>query len=182
MMPQKRNPDLAELVRGRAAHGIGDLTTILTLLKGLPLAYDRDLQEDKGPLFSTADRLVAALEAATSLVRELNFDVEKLRAAAEGGAAWATDVAEALVARGVPFRRAHEAVGSLVAQLEQRGISLAEADEALLKDIHPAFESSDARLGDPRTGVQARRHLGGPSPEAAAVQIGKLRTAVRELL
>ena len=175
MMPQKRNPDLAELLRGRASHGVGDLTTMLTLLKGLPLAYDRDLQEDKGPLFRTGDRVLAALEAATALVGALRFDTDRLADAAGASGSWATDVAEALVARGVPFREAHEAAGRLVAELEKRGDDLRNADEALLHSIHPELRLEDRVLDDPRASVERRSGHGGPSPEDANRQIAKLR-------
>jgi argininosuccinate lyase len=128
MMPQKRNPDVAELARGRSAAGVADLGGFLALLKGLPLAYDRDLQEDKEYLFRAVDRVEGAVAAITALLGAIRLDKERMAEAAGGGAAWATDVAEALVLRGVPFRDAHEAVGRLVADLEQRGIELADAD------------------------------------------------------
>ena len=175
MMPQKRNPDLAELLRGRASHAIGDLTTLLTLLKGLPLAYDRDLQEDKGPLFRTGDRILAALEAAAALVGALRFDAERLSQAAQGGGSWATDLAEALVARGVPFREAHEAAGRLVARLEKQGTELREADDSLLSEIHPKLLPEDRNLDDPHASVERRSGHGGPSSADAGRQIAKLR-------
>ena len=181
MMPQKRNPDLAELLRGRASHGVGDLTTMLTLLKGLPLAYDRDLQEDKGPLFRTGDRVVAALQAATGLVRALTFDEERLLEAARGGSSWATDIAELLVTRGVPFREAHETAGRLVAELERRDLDLADAHGDLIRSLHPQLRPEDAKVADPRSGVLNRASHGGPSPDRVATQIATLADAAREL-
>ena len=181
MMPQKRNPDLAELLRGRASHAVGDLTTMLTLLKGLPLAYDRDLQEDKGPLFRTGDRVIAAIESANALISALHFDTERLSVAAGGGGSWATDVAEVLVARGVPFREAHEATGRLVTELEKAGTDLRDADERLLRSIHPELRPEDRNLDDPRAAIQRRSGHGGPSSEDAGRQIVKLRAVAERI-
>ncbi|HEX2056846.1 MAG TPA: argininosuccinate lyase [Actinomycetota bacterium] len=157
IMPQKRNPDIAELVRGRAAGGIGDLVTLLTLLKGLPLAYDRDLQEDKERVFAAVDRLDGCLEAMTGLVGALGVDAAATERAAGAGATWATDAAERLVLEGVPFRHAHERVGRAVA----------EGDGA-----EPSH--------DPRASVAARRSRGGTAPERVVEQIAALRTLARE--
>ena len=168
MMPQKRNPDLAELVRGRSAGGIGDLTAMLTLLKGLPLAYDRDLQEDKEIVFRSADRLSGCLEGMIGMMGAMRFSDERLAAAAAGGAMWATDVAEALVARGVPFRAAHEATGRLVATLENQEIELADAGEVVLEGRPPQFEAADTAYADPRVGMAARRSRGGTAPDIVA--------------
>lgn len=111
LMPQKKNPDIAELLRGRAGRSIGSLVTLATVLKGLPTTYDRDLQEDKAPLFGSVSSTIESLEAATLLVRNLDFDRERLAAAAADPLLLATDAAEALVRSGVPFRQAHEEVG-----------------------------------------------------------------------
>jgi argininosuccinate lyase len=178
MMPQKRNPDLAELLRGRAAGGVADITGILTLLKGLPLAYDRDLQEDKTYLFRTIERLFDALAATGPLLRTIRFDEERLLEAARGGASWATDLAEKLVVRGVPFRHAHEATGKLVSEIERRGISLEDAPVDLLKEAHPLFEEGDRAAADPALSVQARAGHGGPSKGEVERQISVLREKV----
>jgi argininosuccinate lyase len=114
LMPQKKNPDIAELLRGRASRAIGGLVALATVLKGLPLAYDRDLQEDKPPLFATVDNVFDCLEAAAILVEHLEFDRGRLAAAAGDPALLATDSAEELVRSGTPFRRAHEKVGRLI--------------------------------------------------------------------
>lgn len=132
MMPNKRNPDPAELVRGRAATVIGDLAGMLALLKGLPLAYQRDLQEDKAPLFGAVRILEASLGVMAGLVETLSVDRLRMREAAEEGYTTATAVADALVRRGVPFRVAHHIVGSLVAQAEEAGIGLAEVPDAMI--------------------------------------------------
>ncbi len=139
MMPQKRNPDLGELLRGRSAATLGELVGILTLLKGLPLAYDRDLQEDKGLVFAAVARTEVGLRAASRLVAALRFDRDALAAAAASGGAWATDLAERLVSRGVAFREAHEIVGKLVARLESERKDLGEVSADELRSLHPAF-------------------------------------------
>jgi argininosuccinate lyase len=170
MMPQKRNPDLPELVRGRSAAGIGDLTAMLTLLKGLPLAYDRDLQEDKEIVFGAVDRISGCLEGIAGMIAALSFSGDRLAAAAAGAGTWATDLAEALVGRGVPFRAAHEATGRLVASLEERGIDLSAADESLLQEHHQSFDVSDITFADPRVGMTARRGPGATAPHVVAEQ------------
>lgn len=178
MMPQKRNPDLAELVRGRSAGGIADLTGLLALLKGLPLAYDRDLQEDKGFLFAAVDRARESLDAMRYLMAAVRFDGQRLERAAEGGFTWATDLAEALVSRGVPFRDAHAATGALVAALEKRGAALSPEE---LHRHHPKFEAGDVAAADPHAGLESRRGLGGPHPDRVAEQVERLRAIGTEL-
>jgi argininosuccinate lyase len=174
MMPQKRNPDVAELIRGRAAGGLADLVGLLGVLKGVPLAYVRDLQEDKEFVFAAVDRIAGAIEGSTRLVEQLLFDVARLERAAAGGAVWATDVAEALVGRGVPFREAHASTGRLVAALEARGASLDDATPDELRSAHPLLESADTVLADPRAGVAARASHGGPAPSEVARQLERL--------
>ena len=140
MMPNKRNPDPAELVRGRAAAAIGALTTMLGILKGLPLAYQRDLQEDKAPLFGAVGVLEASLGVMTGLVDTLSVNAERMRAAADEGFTTATAVADALVGRGVAFRSAHHVVGALVAAAEARGVGLGEITDG---DVVAALQSVD---------------------------------------
>lgn len=154
MMPNKRNPDPAELVRGRAARAIGALTTVLTLLKGLPLAYQRDLQDDKPPLFEAVATLEASLAIMAGLVGTLSVDRARMGAAAGAGYTTATAVADALVRRGVAFRSAHQVVGALVATAEAAGIaSLAGVDDATIVAALSASDDEVARglAGD--TGV-----------------------------
>jgi argininosuccinate lyase len=181
MMPQKRNPDLAELVRGRSAGGIADVTGLLCLLKGLPLAYDRDLQEDKAFLFPAVDRVASSLVAVKHLLAVIRFDRERLAEAAEAGSAWATDLAESLVQRGVPFRDAHAAVGSLVATLEAKGEDLASASAVELQQHHDKLRRNDVGFADPRRGLYARGSVGGTHPDRVTEQAEKLRAAAREL-
>jgi argininosuccinate lyase len=132
MMPNKKNPDPAELVRGRAARVIGELTGVLTMLKGLPLAYQRDLQDGVAPLFDSVGVYASSLAVMTGLIDTLTVDGERMRAAASEGYTTATAVADALVRRGIPFRAAHHIVGSLVAQAEGAGIGLDEVPDAMI--------------------------------------------------
>jgi argininosuccinate lyase len=182
MMPQKRNPDLAELIRGRSAGGIGDLTALLTMLKGLPLAYDRDLQEDKDVLFRAVRRTRDALVGMIHVVRALRFDTERMATAATESATWATDLAEHLVSRGVPFRGAHEAVGRLVAALEDSSKMLGELSEDYLQSFHPLLEKDDAEVVDPVRALEARSGRGGTAPAAVAHQIERLRELASRLI
>ena len=174
MMPQKRNPDLAELIRGRSGPAIGDLVALLTTLKGLPLAYDRDLQEDKSGLFAAVDRTSDALAGMTHLLASLTFDRERMASAAAEAGTWATDVAEALVERGVPFREAHGIAGKLVAHVESGPSDPRSLTPEALGGIDPRLRPSDVPA-DPMTSVRARTSQGGTAPERVAEQIASLR-------
>jgi argininosuccinate lyase len=132
IMPNKKNPDPAELVRGRASRVIGELTGVLAMLKGLPLAYQRDLQEDKAPLFDAVAVFETSLGVLSGLIDTLSIDAGRMRDAAAEGFTTATAVADSLVRRGVPFRAAHHIVGSLVAQAEEAGIGLEALPDAML--------------------------------------------------
>ncbi len=178
MMPQKRNPDMAELVRGRAAAPIGELTSLLTLLKGLPLAYDRDLQEDKAYVFRAVDRASGCIEGTTAMVTGITFDEERLASTAELGGSWATDLAELLVTRGLPFRTAHEVAGRLVAHLENSGEKLS---ARLLEEHHELLAASDLESLSAARSVEARKSHGGPAPGRLAEQIDSLRRESLEL-
>ncbi len=169
-LPQKKNPDIAELARGKAATVIGDLTALLALQKGLPLAYNRDLQEDKRAVFHADDTLTEALAALSGMVATARFDPPP-------PSPWVTalDLAEALVARGVPFREAHAAVGNLVARLWAEGRTLAEVTAGELEGTHPRFVPEDLDLVDPRGSVEARRTAGGGSRSSVADQVSRLR-------
>jgi argininosuccinate lyase len=177
MMPQKRNPDVAELTRGKSGRLLGDLVALATAMKGLPLAYDRDLQEDKEPLFDAFDTLAAALPAMAALVGDLEFDANRMAAAVDPNSL-ATDVAEALVTTGMPFREAHEAVAGLVARLESSGRSLGEADADDWATV-PGLEQGD--LVDPAGAIERRRSAGGPSAASVAEQLDGLRRRLSEL-
>jgi argininosuccinate lyase len=174
IMPQKRNPDVAELVRGKAGRVIGDLVGLLTTVKALPLTYDRDLQEDKEPVFDAVDTLRLVLPAITGTVASLTFDRERLAAASVGGFALATDLAEELVTRGVAFREAHEVVGAVVRYAEARGLDLAELDPVELPGIHPALTPDVAARFDPQQAIDRRD---GPNATATASVEAQLRRA-----
>jgi argininosuccinate lyase len=166
MMPQKRNPDVAELVRGKSGRVIGDLVALLTLVKGLPLSYDRDLQEDKEPTFDAVDTVLLALRAMAGAVSSLRFDRERLADAASDSFALATDVAEHLVREGMPFRAAHECVGMLVREAETRGIAFAARPVDVLAEVHPELAAAWTELLDP-VAATARRHGRNGTAEAA---------------
>lgn len=164
-MPHKKNPDIAELVRGRSATVAGDLAAIVGLQIGLPLTYNRDLQEDKRIVFHADDTLAGALGAMDALLRGLTFDPP-----APGAATTSLDLAEALVCRGVPFREAHEAVGRVIRQMEAAGRGLGSLTDDDLTAVDPRFRSGDATLTDPRASVENRGVL-----ERVASQIAVLR-------
>jgi argininosuccinate lyase len=170
MLPQKKNPDVAELARGKAGRLIGHLTAVLTTLKGLPLAYNRDLQEDKEPLFDAVDQVGLALTALTGLLATATFDVDRMAEAADPPEAAAVDLADHLVAKGTPFREAHAVVGGLVRDALERRVPLAELVEA-----HPAFDADAVRLLDPGVAVSRRRTAGGAGPAAVAEQLRRFR-------
>jgi argininosuccinate lyase len=169
-LPQKKNPDVAELVRGRAATVIGDVTTILTLQKALPLTYNRDLQEDKRAVFHADDVLAGALEALTALLAAAG-----LHPPPPDGFVTALDLAEALVLRGMPFRDAHAAVGRVVAEAVATGRRLDAFTGAELCALDAVFEESDAALLDPVASVRHRSTPGGGSPDSVAEQVRVLR-------
>ncbi len=178
LMPQKKNADVAELARGRSGRVIGDLVALLTVLKGLPLAYNRDLQEDKEPLFDAVDSTAATLRMLTELIVVLRFEAPAMRAAASDPALQATDVAEHLVANGVPFREAHTIVGRLVAETLAAGRTLADLD---LDEWHAAsdrFTPNVTRLFDPDAALRRRDVPGGPGPLSIARQLARGRSLV----
>jgi argininosuccinate lyase len=178
IMPQKKNPDVAELVRAKGARMTANLLHLLGVMKGLPLAYDKDLQEDKEPVFDTADTLAGALPVLAGLLATMTFDTNRL-AAAVGTASAATDLAEWLVGAGVPFREAHHAVGSLVGRLGAEGRELTNATAEDLAAAHPAFRPEALERLDPRRCVEARRSHGGTAPERIANQLATIRAVLQ---
>jgi argininosuccinate lyase len=170
MLPQKKNPDIAELARGKAGRLIGNLTGLLATLKGLPLAYNRDLQEDKEPLFDTVDQVSLALAAVTGMMATLRFDHDRMAAAADSPAAAATDLAEHLVMGGVPFRDAHAIVGGLVRESLDGGRPLHD-----LVAAHPSLGADAVALLEPGVSVTRRTSPGGAGPAAVAVQMVRFR-------
>jgi len=177
MLPQKKNPDIAELARGGAGRLIGDLTGLLATLKGLPLAYNRDLQGDKEPLFDAFDTCTGALRAVTGLVDSVEFVPEGMQAAADDAALAATDLAELLVRQGVPFRDAHQAVGELVRQATERDIAL---EELVLTD--PRLGPDALALLEPGEAVRRRTTPGGAGPEPVRRQLAAARARLDEQL
>jgi argininosuccinate lyase len=178
MMPQKRNPDVAELARGKAGVAVGALTGLLVTLKSLPLAYDRDLQTDKEHVADVFVTTAAAFRAVAGLVAEMQFDVDKLAAAASDEANLATDLAEALVRRGVPFREAHERVATIVRSSVDAGRPLKEGIAQHPELVSPLSPREAAALFNPRGSVTRRRTAGGPSPMSVRGQIRRLRRAL----
>jgi argininosuccinate lyase len=175
MMPQKRNPDVAELARAKASRVLGDLVTLSTVLHGLPLGYHRDLQEDKEAVFDAADTLELSVAALTGCVATLTFHPAAMRRAAEADALYATDLAEALVIRGVPFREAHRRIGELVAALEAEGRSFRDLSAAEWTEL--GIEDGGELLDGDRS-VRARATPGGPSPESVRAQIAAVERAL----
>jgi argininosuccinate lyase len=163
MMPQKKNPDVAELVRGKSARVIGDLMALLTLEKGLPLGYNRDLQEDKVPVFDAVDTVAIALDALRGALATATFRIDRMRSALGEGHLTATEVADYLAARGVPFREAHEITGRLVREAMARGVSLREVPIPVMRSFHPLLDESVLPLLDPEVAIERRKTFGAPS-------------------
>jgi argininosuccinate lyase len=170
MLPQKKNPDVAELARGKAGRLVGHLAGFLTTLKGLPLSYNKDLQEDKEPLFDALDQVVLALCGVDGLLSTASFDIERMQSAASGPGLAAIDLAEWLVAQGKPFREAHGLVGSLVRESLDRGVPLGELVEA-----HPEFGEPALELLDAAAALRRRTTPGGTGPDAVAIQLERFR-------
>jgi argininosuccinate lyase len=172
IMPQKKNPDIAELARGKAGRVVGNLAGLLTTLKGLPLAYNRDLQEDKEPVFDSITTLEVLLPAFAGMVATMRFDAERMAALAPEGFSLATDVADWLVRQGVPFRDAHEISGALVHACEARGIGLADASDELFAEVSPLLEPAVRDVLTIEGSVASRAGVGGTAP----VRVGEQRT------
>src|SRR6185503_13931239 len=165
IMPQKRNPDAAELVRAKTGRLDGALVALLTVMKGLPLAYQKDMQEDKVPVFEAADALELCLAAAAGMVRDMQPDRERLRAAAARGYSTATDLADWLVrVLGLPFRRAHHVTGEIVKCAEAMGCMLADLPLAELQAIEPAITAGVYEVLAVEHSVASRTSLGGTAP------------------
>jgi argininosuccinate lyase len=179
LMPQKKNPDALELLRGKAGRVTGDLTGLLMTLKGLPSTYNKDLQEDKEPLFDAVDTLSGALQIACGVISTLTPNALRLRAAL-ASEMLATDLADYLVRKGVPFRETHHIAGAAVALAEQRGIELAALTVAELQGLHPAFEEDVTQVWDFEQSVERRDAEGGTSRRAVLAQIAQLRTWLAE--
>jgi argininosuccinate lyase len=180
-MPQKKNPDIAELARGKSGRLIGNLTGLLATLKGLPLAYDRDLQEDKEPVFDSVATLEVLLPAFTGMVATLEFDTERMAALASAGFALATDVADALVRDGVPFREAHEISGALVRFCEEHELELDEPSDEQYAAVSPKLTPAIRASLTVEASLNARSSPGGTAPVRVSEQLTALTLRVREL-
>ena len=179
LMPQKRNPDPAELARGKSGRVVGDLVALLTLMKGLPLTYNRDMQEDKEPLFDAAGTLRASLGVMAGLIEAMRPRPERMAEAAEGGYMTATDLADAMVRRGVPFREAHEAAGRAVRLASSKGVPLSGLRAADLKKADPRLRPADLKATALARSVASRRSEGGPSRASVLRQIQAERKRLR---
>ncbi|MBA2471773.1 MAG: argininosuccinate lyase [Pseudonocardiales bacterium] len=177
IMPQKKNPDVAELARGKAGRLIGNLTGLLATLKAQPLAYNRDLQEDKEPLFDSIDQLELLLPAMAGMVAAMTFQTERLAELAPAGFTLATDLAEWLVRQGVPFRSAHQAAGACVRLAESRGVELAELSEMELAAVHPELTIDVRRVLNVAGSISSRDGYGGTAPDRVAEQLQRARRA-----
>ena len=179
MMPQKKNPDAAELTRGKTGRVCGSLVTLLTILKGLPLAYNKDMQEDKEAAFDACDTITGALSVMAPMLQASTFHTEKMRQAALDGFANATDLADYLVGRGVPFREAHEAAGRAVRHCIEQKITLLELSPDDYTAFHEKFDNGVYNAISLDTCVAGRSLPGGPAPESVLAQVAAVREALR---
>jgi argininosuccinate lyase len=176
LLPQKRNPDVFELVRAKSARLLGDLVALLGTLKGLPAGYSKDLQEDKGLLFDAFDTLALVLPAVSGAVATLSVNADRMRAALDASLR-ATDLADQLVEAGVPFRESHQLVGQLVREAERAGVTLDSVPAAVAAKLHPALATALAQLGSWEDSVEARATRGGSSRKSVEDQLEELRKA-----
>ncbi|WP_447003384.1 argininosuccinate lyase [Saccharothrix isguenensis] len=178
IMPQKKNPDVAELTRGKSGRLIGNLTGLLATLKAQPLAYNRDLQEDKEPLFDSVEQLELLLPALAGMIATMRFDTERMASLAPAGFTLATDIAEWLVRQGVPFRVAHEAAGECVRVAETRGVGLEDLTDEEFATISPALTPDVRSVLTVEGSIASRDAYGGTAPDRVAEQLKRLRDKV----
>jgi argininosuccinate lyase len=178
IMPQKKNPDVAELTRGKAGRLIGNLTGLLATLKGLPLAYNRDLQEDKEPIFDSIDQLLIIMPALAGMVSTLAFDRERLERLAPMGFSLATDIADWLVRQRVPFAEAHEIAGECVRRCEAAGIELTDLSADDLAEISPHLTSEVRSVLTVLGSINSRAGRGGTALVRVREQLGEVRDAM----
>ncbi len=178
LMPQKKNPDVAELTRGKSGRLVGNLVSLLTTLKGLPMTYNRDMQEDKEPLFDSLDTAKAALRIYAAMLREITVNGARTEAAVADWNLLATDVADYLVLHGVPFRKAHEIVGKTVALCLERGCGLAELPLEAYQALSPAFERDVYDILSVRRSIDARTNVGAPAAANVKAQLERWQNAL----
>ncbi len=171
IMPQKKNPDMAELARGKSGRLIGNLVAVMTMLKGLPFAYNRDLQEDKEPLFDSFDTLLLVLPAVTGMISTTDFDREKMALAAPTGFSLATEIADYLVRKNIPFASAHEAAGKCVALCESSGRQLHQLTDIEFAEVHPSLDGGVREVLTVSGALNSRITAGGTAPASVAEQI-----------
>jgi argininosuccinate lyase len=181
IMPQKKNPDVAELTRGKAGRLIGNLTGLLATLKGLPLAYNRDLQEDKEPIFDSIDQLLIVLPAVSGMVSTLSFDRERLERVAPMGFSLATDIADWLVRQRVPFAEAHEIAGACVRRCEAAGIELTDLRNADLVEISPYLTAEVRSVLTVEGSINSRSGRGGTALVRVREQVDEVRDAMSSI-
>jgi argininosuccinate lyase len=181
IMPQKKNPDVAELIRGKSGRVFGNLTCLLTVMKGLPLAYNKDMQEDKEAVFDTADTIKGCLSIFTGMLSTIKINNEKMARSARNGFINATDVADYLAKKGVPFRTAHRIVGQLVLYCSERNLSFNDLDIETFKRVSPAFDQDILSAIDPESCVSSRDIPGGPAPRQVKAHINSAREYLKDL-
>jgi argininosuccinate lyase len=180
LMPQKKNPDVCELTRGKTGRLIGNLVTLLTVTKGLPMTYNRDLQEDKEAVFDSIDQVRLVLEVYTAMVRELDFDTGAMERAASDPALLATDLADYLVLHGLPFRKAHEAIGGLVAYAQQQLRGLPDLSLEEFRRFSDRFESDLYQVFQLDMAMSKRVAIGAPSAKNVAAELEAWDARLRE--
>jgi argininosuccinate lyase len=173
-MPQKKNPDVAELARGKSGPLIGNLTALLTTMKAMPFAYNRDLQEDKEVVFNSVENLLLLLPALTGMVASTKFDRKRMAKSAPEGFSLATEIADYLVRKGVPFAHAHEAAGKCVKLAEKSGIQLHELTAIQLRSAHKDLDEGVTKFLDVKGAVGSRDSINGTAPKSVARQIRAL--------
>ena len=178
IMPQKKNPDIAELVRGKTGRAYGDLITLLTLMKGIPLAYNKDMQEDKEAIFDSVDTLKQCLSMFTPMLRTMSVRKDNMAAAANKGFINATDCADYLVTKGLPFRSAYKAVGEIVAYCIENDKTLETLTLDEYKSFDPLFENDVLDFINMTTCVKKRTSFGGTSPDSVRAQIASARKKI----
>jgi argininosuccinate lyase len=182
LMPQKKNPDSLELIRGKSGRVMGCLTSLLVTMKGLPMTYNRDMQEDKVPLFEAADNVAGSLEMAIAVIESVKLNTARPHAAAEESWVVATDLAEALARAGTPFHQAHQIVGRFVLESVRSGKKPADWSAADMKQFAPEFTGDLAALLDPRTGMKSREIPGGTGPNSVAAALAAARQSLSKIV
>ena len=180
IMPQKKNPDFAELIRGKTGRVYGDMVALFTMMKGLPLAYDRDMQEDKSSFFEAYDTVISSVRIFTEMVRTASWNKETMAAGCDGGYLNATDVADYLVRKGLPFRTAHGVSAGLVRIAIEKNCRLEELDFTEYQNASPLFDKDIFELITPEKCVEIRKTLGGPAPSEVQKQIDSLSAFVQK--